>query len=292
MNDDNKKKTLNVSVIIPAYNEKEVISSVLKSLLKYDYEIIVIDDGSKDGTPEIIKADFPEVKLLRNPYNIGNGASVRKGIEHATGDVVVCMDADGQHDPDKIAKLLEYIPEYDMVIASRHNNSKVSKFRSFGNKILISLAQFLSGHEIKDLTSGFRAIKKHKIEGFLHLFPMRYSYPTTSVMAFLCNGHTINYVPMDSIKKRDNGTSSIQPFRDGLKFINIMLRIIMLFHPQKIFIPLSFSFFLIGIGLAARSVIYFHKIVQSSAIMVVTSVLIFLFGLLAEQISSLVRKAK
>lgn len=281
---------MNVSIIIPAYNEEDNIEELLHELIAdYDYEIIVVDDGSTDNTVVKVSA-FPGIKLLRHPYNIGNGASVRRGIEAASGDVVVCMDADGQHASAEIPKLLEFIPEYDMVIGSRRMNHNVSSFRTFGNSGLKLMAEFLSGHKIDDLTSGFRAMKKNMISDYLHIFPNRYSYPTTSVMAFLCSAKTIKYVRLDSIGKRKNGRSNIQPFRDGFRFINVMLRIIMLFHPQKVFVPISLVLFILGIIMGVRSLIFFHKIVQSSAILLVASISIFLFGLLAEQISCLVRR--
>ena len=282
---------MDVSIIIPAYNEEDNIEELLHKLLDdFDYEIIVIDDGSTDSTVAKVSS-FQQIKLLRHPYNIGNGASVRKAIEAASGDIVVCMDSDGQHDPVEIPRLLEFIPEYDMVIGSRRMNSHVSSFRAFGNTGLKLTAEFLSGHKIDDLTSGFRAMKKDKISEFLHIFPNRYSYPTTSVMAFLCSGKTIKYVRLDSIGKRKNGESHIQPFRDGLRFINVMLRMIMLFHPQKIFVPTSLAFFSLGSIFGIRSLMISHKVVQSSAILLVASITIFLFGLLAEQISCLVRRS-
>lgn len=282
---------MDISIIIPAYNEEDNIEELLRKLLDdFDYEIIVVDDGSTDSTVSKVSS-FHQIKLLRHPYNIGNGASVRKAIEAASGDIVVCMDSDGQHDPVEIPRLLEFIPEYDMVIGSRRKNSHVSSFRAFGNTGLKLMAEFLSGHKIDDLTSGFRAMKKDKISEFLHIFPNRYSYPTTSVMAFLCSGKAIKYVRLDSIVKRKNGESHIQPFRDGLRFINVMLRMIMLFHPQKIFVPTSLAFFTLGSIFGIRSLVISHKVVQSSAILLVASITIFLFGLLAEQISCLVRRS-
>lgn len=280
-----------VSVVIPAYNEGENIGNLLEKLIKQpEYEIIVVDDGSTDNTAEIV-SKFGNVHLIRHPYNIGNGAAVRKGIQNARNDIIVCMDADGQHDPDEIPKLLGYFPEFDMVIGSRLNNRHVSAFRAFGNRILKRVAEFLSGHKIMDLTSGYRAMKRKVIVEVLHLFPNRYSYPTTSVLAFLSCGYPIKYLPLSSIVRRKKGKSSIKPFLDGLRFINIMLRMIMLFNPQKIFTPVSALFFFTGVFLGIRSAILFNKVVQSASIMIVVGITVFLFGLLSDQISNLIRKS-
>lgn len=288
----NKNKKIKVSVIIPVYNESENIAPILTKLQQKDiYEIIVVDDGSEDDTAKKV-LQFKEVLLLKNPYNIGNGASIKKGIKRSRGDIVICMDGDRQHDPNDIPKLLKYISSYDMVIGARKGLKDLSKIRFFGNWGLKKIAEFLSGHKIGDLTSGFRAIDREKIIELLHLLPNRYSYPTTSVLAFLSSGYTIKYVNLESIKKRTKGKSNINPIRDGLRFINIMLRIFMIFNPQRIFIPISILFLIVGLILGARSIILFHKIIQSSAIMIIIAVIIFLFGLLADQMSVLIRKPR
>jgi len=284
----NKQKK--ISIVIPAYNEEENIKEILRDITANpEYEVIVVDDGSTDNTAQDI-ASFKEAFLIKHPYNIGNGASVREGIEKATGDIIVCMDADGQHDPADIPKLLEYFPEYDMVIGSRVGDVQVSRFRSLGNRALKKIAEFLSGHKIDDLTSGFRAMKREKVKRLLHLFPIRYSYPTTTILSFLSLGYSIKYMPLSTIARRVKGKSNIRPIRDSLVFVNIMFRMIMLFNPQKIFTPISFIIFSLGSVLGVRSFLLYSKIVQSSAIMIIVSVIIFLFGLFADMISTLIRR--
>ncbi|MBM3253798.1 MAG: glycosyltransferase family 2 protein, partial [Candidatus Omnitrophica bacterium] len=239
-------KTNKVSVVLPAYNEEKSVGKLVREIktLNNDFEVIVVDDGSSDNTFAV--AQSAGAFVIKHPYNIGNGAAVKSGVRIANGDIVILMDADGQHSPKDIPKLLTSIDNFDMVVGTRTGRSNLSWYRSIGNKILIKVAEFLSGHKIPDLTSGFRAIRREKLRELLHLFPNRYSYPTTITLAILKSGYFIRYLPLDSINRRREGESKLQPIRDGIRFINIMLRIIMLFDPQKIFIPSSILFFTIG----------------------------------------------
>lgn len=282
-----------VSLVIPVYNEPESIKDVIsgaKSVEEVD-EIIVVDDGSTDNTGEVLSS-IEGIQVISHPYNLGNGASVKSGIRAASGDVVVMMDADGQHSPLDLPEILLYLNDYDMVIGSRYGVKNSSKFRGFGNRILIVIANFLSNSDIKDLTSGFRAIKRTKILEFLHLLPNKFSYPTTSILAFLHSGYTIKYVTMKNFKKRIKGKSSIKPFRDGVRFIQIILRMVMLFNPQKIFIPVSLLFLFSGTGMVIWNIYLTKGIQESSVLLLILGVFLFFFGLLAEQISSLRREIR
>lgn len=281
---------MNVSVVIPALNEEATIGGIVGRVAELGVaeEIIVVDDGSTDATAE--EAALAGARVVQHPYNIGNGAAVKTGIQNASGDVLLFMDGDGQHDPDDIPKILEHMRTHDMVVAARTKDARVSPFRSLGNWGLIRVAEYLSGHDIPDLTSGFRAFRKDRIMRFLHLLPNRYSYPTTSIMSFLHAGFTIKFVPLSTIRKRQAGQSNINPFRDGLRFINIMLRIIMLFSPQKIFLPASTAMMAVGMGLLGYNIVWQNNINDAAIIVITVSTFTFFFGLLADQVAAIRRE--
>ena len=278
---------MRVSVIIPAYNEAGSIGDVVMRIKAQPdlspSEIIVVDDGSSDDTA--VRALEAGARVVRHPYNLGNGASVKSGAATATGDVLVFMDADGQHLPKDIGKLLAHLGQYDMVVGARTGDSDVSRFRAAGNRMLISVAQFLVGRKIDDLTSGFRAVKRECFEEFSHLFPQGYSYPTTITMALFSSGRFVKYVPLSSIRRRQGGTSNIQPFRDGLRFLFIMLRMIILFNPFKVFLP--FAAFFLGVGLfnGLHDAWVLQKITASSMLALILGFFLLFFGVMTDQIS-------
>ena len=279
-----------ISIIIPAFNEEKSLPDVLlklKGLEEID-EIIVVDDGSQDNTAQI--AEELGARVISHPYNIGNGAAVKTGVRNANGDILVFMDADGQHNPDDIPKLLAHADKFDMVVGARTKESKVSRFRSFGNFWLIKVANYLSGMKIPDLTSGFRAIKRDRMLEFLHILPNKYSYPTTITLALIQAGYWVKYVPLSTIQKRQEGKSSVKPFRDGLRFILIIMRIIMLFNPQKIFLPASFFMFLGGIFLIGYNIIQTGSIQESTILLMIVGTFTFFFGLLADQMAHIRRE--
>ncbi len=279
-----------VTCIIPAFNEGEAIRDVIARIrgLYPAMEILVVDDGSSDNTAAI--AEQAGARVIRNTYNIGNGAAVKTGIRNASHDIVVMLDADGQHPPEEISKLLEHIGPYDMVVGARSKNAQVSKFRSIGNWGLIRIAEFLTETSIPDLTSGFRAVKRAKALEFIHLFPNQYSYPTTITMSMLKSGYFVKFVMLDSITRRSTGNSNIKPFRDGMKFINIMIRIIMLFDPQKVFLPLGFFVFSIGIVITLVQVITKLTVTGSAVMMLLAGLFIILIGLVADQVAAVRRE--
>jgi glycosyltransferase involved in cell wall biosynthesis len=279
------KQDSKVSLIIPAYNEEGIIEEVIKKVKQIPKisEIIVVDDGSTDNTAKIVSS--LGVKLLRHPYNKGNGAAIKTGLRAATGDIVLFMDADGQHQPEDIENLLEKTDQYDLVVGSRTSSSESSLLRRLGNGIFNRLASYLAGIKIPDLTSGFRAAKRDCMLEFIHLLPNGFSYPTTTTLAFMKAGYNVAFVPTKALKRV--GQSKIRLFSDGMKFFVIILKIITLFHPLKIFLPLSLLFFLVGGGYAVYTVISKMDITDPSVLLLSMSVIIFLVGLVSEQIASL-----
>jgi glycosyltransferase involved in cell wall biosynthesis len=279
------KQDSKVSLIIPAYNEEGIIEEVIKKVKQIPKisEIIVVDDGSTDNTAKIVSS--LGVKLLRHPYNKGNGAAIKTGLRAATGDIVLFMDADGQHQPEDIENLLEKTDQYDLVVGSRTSSSESLLLRRLGNGIFNRLASYLAGIKIPDLTSGFRAAKRDCMLEFIHLLPNGFSYPTTTTLAFMKAGYNVAFVPTKALKRV--GQSKIRLFSDGMKFFVIILKIITLFHPLKIFLPLSLLFFLVGGGYAVYTVISKMDITDPSVLLLSMSVIIFLVGLVSEQIASL-----
>lgn len=281
-----------ISIVIAAFNEEGAIGDIVKRALNIRNvkEVIVVDDGSTDKTAEIAKASG--ATILCNPYNIGNGASVRTGSEYATGEIVVLMDGDGQHDPADIEKLIEHIDKYDMVVAGRTKKYASNFVRRLGNEVLTKIATIIAGKKIEDLTSGFRAIKKDVLKKFTHLFPNGFSYPTTITMALMTSGHTVKYVMIDSINKRKEGKSSINVIKDGIFFFMTILRIIILFDPLKIFLGPSMFIMLFGTAWAIANIIFKGGIKATAIISVIVGIFIFFFGLLADQISHIRRELR
>lgn len=283
---------MRVSIIIPAFNEAENVGGIVSRIRSLpatrDFEVVVVDDGSTDATAQA--AEAAGARVVRHPYNLGNGASVKSGASAATGDVLVFMDADGQHPPEDIEKLLAPLGEYDMVVGARTGESDVSRFRAVGNAMLIKLAEFLVERRIDDLTSGFRAVKRECFEEFSHLFPQRYSYPTTITMAFFSAGRFVKYVPMPGIRRRQGGVSGIKPFRDGMRFLAIMLRMIVLFNPMKVFLPLGILSVTVGVVTAFHDIFTQWRINASSVLTITVGAFVFFFGILVDQLSRVRRE--
>jgi glycosyltransferase involved in cell wall biosynthesis len=275
-----------VSVIIPACNEAETIGAVVSSIraLHPDFEIIVIDDGSQDETSSAALA--AGAKVYAHPYNIGNGAAVKSGIRLATGDILVMMDADGQHDPAEIKKLLAELPEYDMVVGARNHSGQASLGRALGNRIYSWFASYVAKFPIQDLTSGFRAIKADLAKSFLYLLPNTYSYPTTITLGVLRSGRTLTYVPIE-VNARRRGSSQIKLIKDGARFFMIIVRICTLYSPMRVFLPVSFSMFLLGLGWYLYTFLSDGRFTNMSALLFTTSIVIFMMSLVSEQISQM-----
>lgn len=272
-----------MSVIIPAYNEEHVIGTIVSEVIEQGLaeEVIVVDDGSQDATAE--KARQASARVFRHPYNIGNGAAIKSGIRMARGDIMVFMDGDGQHDPADIPSLLEPLSKYDMVVGMRGRKHQASLKRFFGNMVFNYLATYVAKFPIKDLTSGFRAVRADVARRFLHLLPNTYSYPTTITLGVLRSGRRLKYVPIQT-KQRQQGQSNIKVFRDGIRFFLIITKICVLYSPFRVFLPISFLMFLAGLSRYIYTFITVHRFTNMSALLLITSVLIFMLGLISEQI--------
>lgn len=281
------KPHYSLTVVIPAYNEADAVDRVINKIraLRPEAEILVVDDGSRDNTAEVARA--AGARVIRHPYNKGNGAAVKTGLRNATGDVVLLLDADGQHPPEDIERVLAPIGEYDLVVGARTRESETHWVRDIGNALFNGLASYLAGRKIPDLTSGFRAMKRDLIMEFIHLLPNLYSYPTTSTLAFLKAGYNVTFVPIRA--RRGTGRSNTKILRDGVRAIVIILRMITLFAPMKIFLPLSTLLFAAGViyGLANIFVAGINRIPNGSVLLILSSLFIFLFGLISEQIAAL-----
>lgn len=272
-----------VSEIIPAYNEAQTIGDLVSKTraLYPDFEIIVIDDGSTDDTGAVAKNSGATV--YSHPYNIGNGATVKSGIRIAFANVLVFMDGDGQHNPEDIAKLLEYLPEFDMVVGARSKADHASLGRTFGNTAYNWLASYVAKFRVEDLTSGFRAVKADIAHNLLYLLPNTYSYPTTLTLSVLRNGRTVKYVSVKA-KKRKSGKSGISMFKDGVRFFMIIIKICTLYSPFRIFLPVSFLTFLTGLFYYLYTFCMWRRFTNMSALLFTTSIVIFMMGLVSEQI--------
>jgi glycosyltransferase involved in cell wall biosynthesis len=276
-----------VSLVLPAKNEARALEGLLPKLRQTcpDAEIIVVDDGSTDATAEV--AARCGARVVRHPHSKGNGAAVKSGARAATGDTLVFMDADGQHDPDDVPRLLAEIErDHDLVVGCRNPSSHASLGRRLANGFYNWLATYMTGQEVADLTSGFRAARAHKFREFLYLLPNGFSYPTTSTMAFFRAGYSVAYVPIKAAKR--TGKSHIQPLQDGVRFLLIIFKIGTLYSPLKLFFPVSAAFFTTALGYYLYTYVTATRFTNMSALMFTTSVLIFLIGLVSEQITQLI----
>lgn len=275
-----------LSVVLPAYNEATTIVELLARVTAEvpGAEVIVVDDASSDDTAALAAA--AGARVVRQAYNKGNGAAVKTGLRAATGDVVLVLDADGQHDPADIQRVLAPIGVYDMVIAARSRASNASVARGWGNQALNMLGSYLTGIRIEDLTSGFRAMKRDHIMEFIHLLPNRYSYPTTSTLAFIKAGYSVKFVPIEAHLRR-GGASGQRLLQNGARFFLIVLRMVTLFSPMKIFFPVSLVLFFLGCAYAIFTVFTQVHITNSSVLLITSSIVIFLMGLISEQIAAL-----
>ena len=277
--------TGNLEVIIPAYNEAENIEKVIKDVrahLGTAVRISVIDDASEDSTVELAVKLGAEV--LRHPYRIGNGACIKTGLRNAKADIVVLMDADGQHKGKDIPALLAQIDKYDMVIGARRF-SAVS-LRNLANIFYNLFASYVTQFKIQDLTSGFRVIKRKYAAKFIYLLPNGFSYPTTITLAFLKSGRTIRYVPITA-SARSFGKSKIGILKDGTGFLFIIIRIATFFSPMRVFLPVSIFFFASGLAYYIHTYLFFHRFTNMSVLLFTTALIIFMLGLISEQISQL-----
>lgn len=280
-----------LSIVIPAKNEFQGLSQIIPELkqLYPDAEVIIVNDGSADNTSELCKKF--QVKEIKHPYSKGNGASIKSGLRVAKGDTVVCMDADGQHRPEDISILLNKMEEgYDMVVGSRNKKGQANIHRSLANRFYNKFASWMVGHKVHDLTSGFRAINKKKFFEFINLLPNKFSYPTTITMSFFRAGYSVTYAPIE-VQQRFAGTvSHVSIWKDGIRFLLIIFKIGTLFSPLKIFVPTSLLFFSTGFLYYLYTYITDGRFTNMAGLLFTTSVVIFLMGLISEQITNLMYK--
>jgi glycosyltransferase involved in cell wall biosynthesis len=280
---------LAVSIVLPAKNEAGALNELLPRLraAQPDAEIVVVNDGSTDATPEVCARHG--VRMLIHPYSMGNGAAVKTGARAAKGEILVFMDADGQHREGDVAALLKKLDErYDMAVGARSWSSQASVHRGLANAMYNRLASWVVEKPVLDLTSGLRAARAAKFRKFLHLLPNGFSYPTTITMSFFRAGYTVGYVPITA--DRRNGKSHVRILKDGMRFFVIIFKICTLYSPLKIFLPISAFFFVTGLGYYLYTFFTSHRFTNMSALLFITSVLVFLIGLVSEKITLLTYK--
>jgi glycosyltransferase involved in cell wall biosynthesis len=277
-----------ISIILPAKNEAESLRILLPKLRQHyaDEEIIVVNDGSVDNTAEISYQNH--VRVVSHVYSMGNGAAIKTGARNASGDILVFMDADGQHDPVNINRLIEKVDAgFDMAVGARQTDTHASLTRRIGNSLYNRLASWMTGYPIEDLTSGFRAARAKHFKRFLYLLPNKFSYPTTITMAFFRAGLPVAYVPIQAINRQGNSKSHIRLVHDGLRFFIIILKIGALFSPMRFFLPISALLFLAGISYYGYTYINWGRLTNMSTILILSSLFTFLIGIVSEQISAL-----
>ncbi len=276
----------NISIILPAKNEVAALKLLLPELKRTmpNAEIIVVDDGSTDETVDLCRSH--QVTVISHPYSIGNGAAIKTGARAATNDILVFMDADGQHKPEDIPRLLEKLSDrYQMVVGARTRKSQAGLHRAAANGFYNWLASWMVDQKVADLTSGFRCVRASKFRKFCYLLPNGFSYPTTITMSFFRAGYGVAYLPIEAPKRI--GKSHVRIVRDGMRFLLIIFKIGTLYSPLKIFLPISVAFFGTGVGYYLYTYLSTHRFTNMSALLLITSILVFLMGLVSEQITSL-----
>jgi glycosyltransferase involved in cell wall biosynthesis len=273
------------SVVVPAFNEEASIGPLVTALRAAAEwgEILVVDDGSQDATGA--HARTAGARVIRHPYNKGNGAAVKTGIRNAAGAFVLIIDADGQHGPADALRLIAHLDAYDLVVGARSVETQATALRRHGNAVLNWTASYLTERPIPDLTSGFRAARRSCLVEFLHLLPNGFSTPTTTTLAFLKAGYSVRFEPIDAGRRQ--GQSKIRLGADGVAFLLILLKVITIFSPLRIFLPISAAAFSIGALYAVWTILTQSHVTNSSVLLILLSVVIFLVGLVSEQISSL-----
>jgi glycosyltransferase involved in cell wall biosynthesis len=274
-----------VTIVVPAFNERESIGQVVAALRAAAswHEVIVVDDGSTDGTGKA--AQDAGARVVRHPYNKGNGAAVKSGIRAAAGDWIAIVDADGQHRIEDAKRIIAKLGDYDLVIGARDPATQATMGRRLGNAILNQLASYLTERPIPDLTSGYRAARREHLLEFIHLLPNGFSTPTTTTLAFIKAGYNVAFEPI--VAESRIGTSKIRLASDGAKFFLILLKVITIFSPLRIFAPVSGATFVVGAVYGLWNYVYHARIPNGAVLLLMFSVIVILVGLISEQISSL-----
>ena len=286
-----EKPEFSISFIIPCHNEEDSIASLVGRIGKVmedrdeTFEIIVVDDASKDGTAEA--AEAAGARVISHPYNIGNGASVKTGIRAALGETVVMMDGDGQHPPEAIPQFLDVMGDHDMIVGARKASGHAGVHRFLANTIYNWLASYVSKSRILDLTSGFRATRKATAMRHLYLLPNTFSYPTTITMSYLRSGLTIKYIPIEALPRSGSSKSKIRLFADGTRFILIITRVATIYSPFRVFLPVSAFLFAMGCVHYIYTFMTTHRFTNMSMLLFMSSLIIFMLGIVSEQISQI-----
>jgi len=274
------------SIVIPVFNVAANLEKLLKKITALGLagaEVVVVDDGSTDGSANAaMKAG---ATVVRHPYNVGNGAAIKSGIRAARGKFLVFMDGDGQHKPEDIPKLLSEAENYHMVVGARSKGSKLRLHRNVANLVYNFLASYVTQFPVKDLTSGFRVLERLDALRFIDLLPNTFSYPTTLTLAFLRSGLTVKYIPIQTLYR--SGQSKISLVSDGVRFLLIITKIATLFSPFRVFLPVSFFFFFAGVANYLHTYLAYGRLTNMSVFMWTSAVIIFMLGLVSEQIASL-----
>ena len=285
-----RPKIRRVSVVIPTYNEAgaigDMVERIEKAVASHEnaiYEIIVVNDGSTDDTG--LAARKAGARVVDHPYNIGNGGAVKTGIRQARGDIIVCIDGDGQHCPEFIPTLVEALDRYHMVVAARTLEGQASLARALANWIYNRFASYITGFPVQDLTSGFRAIRGDVMRRYLYLLPNTFSYPTTITLATLRAGFSVFYLGLPTHSRQ--GRSKLKPLEDGARFLLILMKIATLFAPLRIFLPLALFIFMTGVGYYVFTFFTEHRFTNMGLLLIVLSFLMFSLGLISEQIAQL-----
>lgn len=288
MTEDNQR-TATLSIVLPAKNEAGAVGKTIAGIRRLypDAEVLLVNDGSTDATAELARE--AGARVITHPYSMGNGAAIKAGAREASGEVIVFMDADGQHDPADIPRLLARLDEgYDMVVGARGNSSQASIGRGLANRFYNRLSSWMVGQRIQDLTSGFRVVKADKFREFLHLLPNGFSYPTTTTMAFFRAGYPVAYEPIVAAKRI--GKSHIRLVRDGIRFLLIIFKIGTLYSPLKLFLPIALAHFVLGLGYYSFTFLSQGRLSLATLFLLSAGVTIFLIGLVSEQITQLMYK--
>ena len=280
-----QNKRYEVTILLPAYNEAGVIGETIRAIraLHPDFEILVVDDGSTDNTMR--EAMEAGANVWPHPYNMGNGAAIKSGLRCARGEWVLMMDADGQHKPEDIARLLEHKDRYDMVVGARTRQSETSAHRDLANWVYNRFASYVTRFKVEDLTSGFRLVRLSVARQFIYLLPNTFSYPSTLTLGYLRSGRTVKYIPVQT--KARVGKSKIKLLKDGARFFLIITKIASLFSPFRVFLPISMGFFVTGLCYYAYTFLTQGRFTNMSALLFNSSVIVFMIGLVAEQISQM-----
>ncbi len=281
-----------VSIVIPVYNEEGVIGKVLDGIgemmkrKKKDYEILVVNDGSVDKTEEEVKKR--RVKVISNPYRRGYGGALKTGIQRARGEYLIFFDGDGQHNPYDIPRISQELGKYDMVVGARREQSHLPLYKRLSKALLCRVADYLAQTRIPDLNSGLRGVKKEVVMRFMHLLPNTFSFTTTITLALIKDGYSVKYLPIETKRRVGRGTMSY--LRDGFGTLLLILRTIVLFDPLRIFLPVSFLLFLVGLGMGLFGVILYQNLSKSALLLLLSGISVFFFGLLADQVSHIRRE--